>query len=79
MTRAAREANNMKRPVPKPNGKFWCWHRWKPTGSIPPNSYETLGAYIWSECAKCGKEKNVSVQHFDEIPDELIDDKLRWG
>jgi len=58
------------------NGKFWCWHDWRPIGKAGPDWDITYGVRILCECTKCHKTKEIRNQYIKELPDHLIDKRV---
>lgn len=61
-----------------PNGKFWCWHKWEPSGIVGPDWDIVTGLKVPAVCRKCRKMDQVSTSHFREWPDSLIDPHIRY-
>lgn len=62
----------------KSNGKFWCSHVWVPIGKYGPDWDIRIGVKILRRCSFCGKLKAFSNLTIKEIPEELIDETIKY-
>ena len=62
----------------KKNGKFWCSHVWEVAVKVGPDWDLRVGVKILCKCSVCGKLKYFSNRSIKEIPDELIDMRIRY-
>lgn len=60
------------------NGRFWCSHVWEPVGKYGPDWDLRIGVRILCRCAVCRKLKHFHNTSIKEIPDELIDTRIKY-
>ena len=60
------------------NGRFFCWHDWKPNGEVGMNWDISFGVKVPVECYKCGKIAEIPSWRMGEWPDELINPKRHY-